>query len=134
MSLRILEDPQAAGELCRSRRSAGHTVGFVPTMGALHPGHVSLVERSVAENDFTCVSVFVNPLQFDDPKDLERYPRDLAGDGALLEAAGCDLLFTGTPPGVGAARNPKVFLQPGDVAEVEIEGLGVLKNPVIAGT
>ncbi|MCF0192555.1 MAG: pantoate--beta-alanine ligase, partial [Prevotella sp.] len=63
------------------------------TMGALHEGHASLVRRSVAENDVTVVSVFLNPTQFNDPKDLERYPRTLDADCTLLEACGADIVF-----------------------------------------
>ncbi len=69
------------------------TIGFVPTMGALHNGHISLVKRSVEENDVTVVSVFVNPTQFNDKADLERYPRTEEADKKLLEAAGCDIVF-----------------------------------------
>jgi pantoate--beta-alanine ligase len=72
----------------RRRAIEGRTIGFVPTMGALHRGHASLVERSVHENDVTCVSIFVNPTQFNDPCDLERYPRTLENDLALLESLG----------------------------------------------
>ena len=68
-------------------------IGFVPTMGALHDGHISLVKRSVGENDVTVVSVFVNPTQFNDKADLERYPRTEEADKKLLEAAGCDIVF-----------------------------------------
>lgn len=74
-------------------RSAGKTVGFVPTMGFLHIGHLTLVSRAKAENDVTVVSIFVNPLQFGANEDLARYPRDLARDSALLEEAGVDILF-----------------------------------------
>lgn len=68
-------------------------IGFVPTMGALHSGHISLVERCVKENDVCVVSVFVNPTQFNDKADLERYPRTEEADKKLLEAAGCDIVF-----------------------------------------
>jgi pantoate--beta-alanine ligase len=72
-------------------------IGFVPTMGALHSGHISLVERCVKENDVCVVSVFVNPTQFNDKADLERYPRTEEADKKLLDAAGCDIVFM---PGV----------------------------------
>lgn len=74
-------------------RKKGCKVGLVPTMGALHEGHASLVKRSVAENDVTVVSVFLNPTQFNDPKDLERYPRTLEADCKLLEACGATYVF-----------------------------------------
>jgi pantoate--beta-alanine ligase len=69
---------------------AGKTIGFVPTMGALHTGHASLVEQCRRENDIAVVSIFVNPSQFNDPKDLERYPRTWAEDLAMLESLGVD--------------------------------------------
>jgi pantoate--beta-alanine ligase len=72
---------------------AGVSLGFVPTMGALHEGHLSLVRRSRAENDRTLVSIFVNPAQFDDPDDLDRYPRTTQEDLALLRAEGTDFLL-----------------------------------------
>lgn len=74
-------------------RKAGKSIGLVPTMGALHEGHASLVRRSVKENDVTVVSVFLNPTQFNDPKDLERYPRTLEKDSALLELCGAQVVF-----------------------------------------
>lgn len=72
------------------------SVGFVPTMGALHSGHISLVERCVKENDLCVVSVFVNPTQFNDKQDLERYPRTPKEDCDMLQAAGCDIAFMPT--------------------------------------
>ena len=74
-------------------RKSGKKVGIVPTMGALHEGHASLVKRSVAENGATVVSVFLNPTQFNDKSDLERYPRTLDADCALFEACGADYVF-----------------------------------------
>ena len=71
----------------------GKRIGLVPTMGALHKGHLSLGERWVKENDVCVVSVFVNPTQFNDKHDLETYPRTLEADCALLEQAGCDFVF-----------------------------------------
>lgn len=93
---RTFEAPDAAIEWLASRRSGGRSVGFVPTMGALHAGHLELVRRARAENDLVCVSVFVNPLQFDDRRDFERYPRDFAADAELLATERCDLVFSGT--------------------------------------
>jgi pantoate--beta-alanine ligase len=79
----------------KDRRCAmtGKSIGFVPTMGALHQGHVSLVERCRRENDITVVSIFVNPSQFNEPKDLERYPRTFDCDLAILRNIGVDDVF-----------------------------------------
>lgn len=74
-------------------RKEGKSVGLVPTMGALHEGHASLVRRSVEENDVTVVSVFVNPTQFNDAEDLKHYPRTLDADCRLLEQLGADCVF-----------------------------------------
>lgn len=80
-------------EHIRAARQAGRKIGFVPTMGNLHAGHISLIERSRAEDCFTVSSIFVNPLQFNDKDDLARYPRTLPQDQEKLAAAECDLLF-----------------------------------------
>lgn len=74
-------------------RKQGKSIGLVPTMGALHEGHLSLVKRCIAENDITVVSVFLNPTQFNDKKDLERYPQNLDADCKLLETCGADYVF-----------------------------------------
>ena len=77
-------------DLCRDN---GKTIGLVPTMGAVHAGHASLVERSVKENDVTVVSIFVNPTQFNDKNDLMNYPRDLDADCRLLDKVGAAIAF-----------------------------------------
>lgn len=74
-------------------RGAGRSIGFVPTMGYLHIGHLTLVRRAREENSAVVASIFVNPLQFGRNEDLEKYPRDLARDSAMLEAEGVDILF-----------------------------------------
>lgn len=78
-------------------KRAGETVGFVPTMGALHPGHLSLIAAARAENRRAVCSIFVNPLQFDRKSDLDSYPRTIEADRRMLEGAGTDALFLPTP-------------------------------------
>ncbi len=77
----------------RKLQSEGKKVGFVPTMGALHEGHIQLVRQAMAENDFTVVSIFVNPTQFDEEQDFKAYPRTIHQDIRVLEAVGCSMLF-----------------------------------------
>jgi pantoate--beta-alanine ligase len=95
-------------------RGSGGSIGFVPTMGALHEGHLSLIRAARAQNDVVVVSIFVNPKQFNANEDLEEYPRDLERDVRLARSAGADLVFA---PGV-AEMYPKGF-----AAWVDVEGL-----------
>lgn len=76
-----------------TKRESGITIGFVPTMGALHTGHLSLIENSKKSNNLTIASIFVNPTQFNDPQDFARYPVTMESDIVSLEKAGCDILF-----------------------------------------
>jgi len=90
---RLFPTVDAVREAVRAAQAAGQTVGFVPTMGALHDGHLSLVDAARAECDLTAVSIFVNPTQFGLQEDLNRYPRDLDQDLRQLGHRGCDLVF-----------------------------------------
>lgn len=100
-------------------REQGHSVGLVPTMGALHAGHASLVERSVKENDVTVVSIFLNPTQFNDKKDLERYPRTLEADCLLLEKCGAQVVFAPSVEEVYPEPDTRVFSYPPTDAVME---------------
>lgn len=89
----IFQKSEALKAYLGRQKETGGSIGFVPTMGALHQGHLSLVGQSRAENGTTVCSIFVNPTQFNDPADLAKYPRTTEADIALLTEAGCDALF-----------------------------------------
>lgn len=91
--MKIVRTVEELTTLRKENSFNGKRLGFVPTMGALHEGHASLVRRSVAENDCTVVSVFVNPRQFNDPNDYKNYPITTDADISLLESVGCDILY-----------------------------------------
>lgn len=93
LHMRIFKERKLLTQWVRGERSAGKTIGFVPTMGALHAGHLALVQRARRENDLVVCSIFVNPIQFDKTDDLATYPRMPAKDLALLESAECDAVF-----------------------------------------
>jgi pantoate--beta-alanine ligase len=123
-----LTSPEDARVWCADLREKHASLGFVPTMGALHDGHLSLIERARAENDRVCASVFVNPLQFNERADFERYPRDFDGDARLLESAGCAMVFTGTLADFFPGRvradgtfDPRALREPG-ISAAGLEG------------
>ena len=91
--MEVIESIFKTTENLQKIRKQGHGVGFVPTMGALHDGHISLINSSIEKNDFTVCSIFVNPTQFDNPSDLIKYPKTIEEDILLLKRAGCDFLF-----------------------------------------
>lgn len=91
--MQIFNSISSLQKFLKSQRLLGHTVGFVPTMGALHSGHLSLIEASKKENDLTVCSIFVNPTQFNNAHDLSVYPRTLEADCQMLASVGCEAVF-----------------------------------------
>lgn len=94
--MRVIESCASLQNIVNQLINENKSIGFIPTMGALHRGHCSLVDRSVSENATTIASIFVNPTQFNDPKDLQAYPRTLVADLKLLESHGCNYAFCPT--------------------------------------
>ena len=95
--MQIIAEPRRLQQLAEETRRAGLSIGVVPTMGALHAGHLSLLRRCRAESDLAVMTLFVNPLQFDRKDDLARYPRDQDRDARLAREAGVDVIYTPTP-------------------------------------
>lgn len=91
--MQIFHDRRSLATWVAQQKDHQRSIGFVPTMGALHQGHISLIQQSNQENDLTVCSVFVNPTQFDNPEDLKKYPRDTDKDADMLRQAGCDAVF-----------------------------------------
>ena len=102
---------------CGDARAEGGAVGFVPTMGAFHEGHRSLMRRAKDDRDVTVVSIFVNPLQFADARDLATYPRDEGSDLAAAERAGVDLVFAPSVHEMYPGGEPEVTVDPGPLGE-----------------
>ena len=122
--MQTIHDPSAVQRLCESLRGAGKTIGFVPTMGFLHEGHLSLMRRARAENGVLVVSIFVNPTQFGQGEDLDSYPRDLQGDIMRVEGVGGDLVFAPSADSI----YPRGFCTIVEVAEIT-EGLCGASRP-----
>lgn len=116
-TMKVIRKADELREWSAAERAAGSSIGFVPTMGALHDGHLSLVARARGENDRVAVSVFVNPTQFNNPDDLRTYPRTEEADLRALEAAGVDVAFVPTVEEMYPEPDTRVF-DLGPVAEV----------------
>lgn len=115
--MKIIKTVEGLRNEIETLRASGKQIGLVPTMGALHEGHLSLVERARKENDIVVVSVFVNPTQFNNPTDLATYPRTETEDCSKLEAAGVDIAFVPTAEEIYPEPDTRKF-ELGEVAEV----------------
>ncbi len=91
--LKVIEQPAEVSRQILKLKAEGKSIGFVPTMGALHQGHLRLLEYAMAENNVSLASIFINPLQFNNSQDLDRYPRMVEQDLDMLEKSGCDLVL-----------------------------------------
>lgn len=91
--MQVFERKTDLNQFISTAKSQGKNIGFVPTMGALHAGHISLISAAVAQCDLVVASIFVNPIQFNNPEDLKKYPRTFESDREKLEEAGCDAVF-----------------------------------------
>jgi pantoate--beta-alanine ligase len=117
----VIRNIAMARKVCDAARSAGRTVGFVPTMGAFHDGHVSLMRRARDERDHVVVSIFVNPLQFGPEEDLSRYPRDEDRDLSIAGQLGVDVVFAPSVEEMYPTGQPEVTVDPGPLGE-RLEG------------
>lgn len=107
--MKVIKTINELSGLIENLKKEGKTIGLVPTMGALHNGHLSLVKESKKNNDITVVSVFVNPTQFNDANDLKRYPRTLDKDVVLLESVNCDIVFAPSVEEIYPEKDTRVF-------------------------
>jgi pantoate--beta-alanine ligase len=117
----VIRDVAGVRRRADAERAEGRRVGLVPTMGAFHGGHVSLIEGARAETDLVVVSIFVNPLQFDDPRDLGAYPRDEKRDLGTAERLGADVVFAPSADAMYPKGEPQVTVDPGELGE-RLEG------------
>ncbi|MFE3442095.1 pantoate--beta-alanine ligase [Nocardia sp. NPDC059180] len=118
--LTVHHDPSVVAAVAKALRGVGRTVGLVPTMGALHEGHLELVRRAKRTNTVVIVSIFVNPLQFGAGEDLDKYPRTLDADVELLRAEGVDLVFAPSAADM-YPEGPRTTVHPGPLG-AELEG------------
>ncbi len=110
--MKIIDTVAALQLAVTEAKQQGLSVGLVPTMGALHEGHASLIRQCVAENQLTVVSVFVNPTQFNDPKDLQHYPRTFEADAQLTASLGGDIVFAPSVEDIYPQEDKRVFSYP----------------------
>lgn len=110
--MKIIDTVAALQLAVTEAKQQGLSVGLVPTMGALHEGHASLIRQCVAENQLTVVSVFVNPTQFNDPKDLQHYPRTFEADAQLIASLGGDIVFAPSVEEIYPQEDKRVFSYP----------------------
>ncbi len=119
--MQILKSLPALRSFIAQQRSQKHSIGFVPTMGALHQGHLSLIANSVKENDCTVASIYINPTQFNNLSDFEKYPKSVNEDAMLLESNHCDALFlpdSGTMYPQGTPQNDSFQISFGSLEKV----------------
>ncbi|RYE88758.1 MAG: pantoate--beta-alanine ligase, partial [Myxococcales bacterium] len=139
--MRVVDSVRGLREACAGARAAGQRVALVPTMGALHEGHLDLARAARRHAQFVVASIFVNPTQFGPNEDFARYPRDLAGDGAKLGSAGVDLLFAPTheamyPPGEQMRVRPGAIAGPlcGEHRPGHFEGVATVVTKLLVAT
>ena len=106
--MQVIDNKRVLSSVITDWKEAGLKIGFVPTMGALHEGHLALVRKARTENDRVIVSIFVNPTQFNNPDDLKNYPRTLDSDLKKIEPIGADLVFA---PSVGEMYPPGILTE-----------------------
>lgn len=116
--MKIFRTKNELKEALAGLKAQNKTITLVPTMGALHQGHISLIDYAKPQTDIIVCSIFVNPTQFNDPKDLEKYPRPIEQDIALLEAADCDILFLPSVEEMYPANDPAWHIDLGDLDRI----------------